>query len=72
MPCPAPHDLLLLVWEGLTVAGLAIGAALGLRTTGAILDNVGLVNGLVVVTLWFSTVSDISCVSLAVVEHVPS
>lgn len=68
-----PEDLLLFIWESLTVAGLAIGAALRLGTPSAILDNVGLVDGLVVVALWFSSVSDdVSPASVVIVGHVPS
>lgn len=52
MPCPTFTGFPLLSWQCLAVARLAVGASLRLGAPGPTLDNVGLVNGLVIVALW--------------------
>lgn len=51
IPCPTSTTVPLLSWQCLAVAGLAVGASLRLCAPGPTLDDVGLVNGLVVVAL---------------------
>lgn len=50
---PYPAVIFLLVRQCLAVSGLAVATSLGLGAPGAVLDDVGLVNGLIVITLWF-------------------
>lgn len=68
---PISDSVPLFIWQGLTVAGLTVGASLRLGAPGATVDNVRLVNGLIIVTLC-SPLLAMPIKDWPVVDYIPS